>query len=227
LLKHHVETIKNHPHIVAGHIGDLANFWVGRLVRLYADQSTTAREAWRLVEWLLTEVESMFLVLGNHDMWNGQGNPVDWIMRSSAGVTEPHGVRLALTQPCGTVTRVHARHNFKGQSIYNELHGLKREIMMGQRDHVLIAGHHHVGADAGTVAPDGLVSQIVRVSGYKQADHYAKEMGLKSANIHPSALIIIDPSRPDTCRGRAFCAPTIEQGITMLDALRRTHEATK
>jgi hypothetical protein len=227
LLKQHVDMIKGHPHIVAGHIGDLANFWVGRLMKLYADQATTAHEAWRLVEWLLNEVPSMFLALGNHDLWNGAGNPIEWIMRTSLGVTEPHGVRLALTQPCGTITRVHARHNFKGTSIYNELHGLKREVMMGLRDHVVIAGHHHVGGDAGTVAPDGLVSQIVRVAGYKEADHYAKELGLKSAKIHPSALIIIDPSRPDTCRGRAFCAPTIEQGIIMLDALRRDYEATK
>ena len=225
LLKQHVDLIKHHPHIVAGHIGDLANFWVGRLVKLYADQTTTARDAWRLVEWLLTEIDTLFLVLGNHDMWNGQGSPIDWIMRTSVGVTEPHGVRLALTQPCGTVTRVHARHNFKGTSIYNELHGLKREVMMGLRDHVLLAGHHHVGGDAGTVAPDGLVSQIVRVAGYKEADHYAKELGLKSARIHPSALIIIDPREPETSRARAFCAPTVEVGVVILDAMRKASNA--
>lgn len=224
LLKNHVELIKPHPHVVVGHIGDITNNWVGRLARLYADQSTTAREAWLLAEWLLNEIEPLFCILGNHDMWSGHGNPIDWILRHSPGVTEAHGVRLALRQPCGAETRVHARHNFKGTSIYNELHGLKREVLMGLRDHVLIAGHHHVGGDQGTVAPDGLVSQIVRVSGYKQADHYAKELGLKSAHIHASALIIIDPTEPDTSRGRAFCAPTVEKGLLILDALRRAYE---
>lgn len=44
LLRSHVELAK-HPYIVSGHIGDIANFWVGRLARLYAHQSTSVHEA--------------------------------------------------------------------------------------------------------------------------------------------------------------------------------------
>lgn len=221
LLKEHVELSK-HPAILSGHIGDIGNFWVGRLARLYAHQSTSVHEAIMLAEWLLCQHENLFCVLGNHDCWNGSGleNPLNWMMRHSAGVTEAHGVRLALKQPCGTVTRVHARHDFSGRSQYNPNHGMRRELAFGHRDHILVAGHLHTGSDQSICNDgDGMVSQLVRVSGYKQVDHYSKQLGFPPAKIHPSALIIIDAREPETSRGRAWVAPTVEQGVVMLDAL--------
>jgi hypothetical protein len=34
-------------------VGDTTNNWTGRLARLYADQSTSAAQAWRIAEWLV------------------------------------------------------------------------------------------------------------------------------------------------------------------------------
>jgi len=225
LLVKHIDLVKKHPQVLVGHIGDLSNNWVGRLARLYAEQSTSAHEAWMLVEWLLNETDNLFIVLGNHDLWTGAGNPIDWIARHAPGIAEGNGVRMALRQPCGTITRVHARHDFPGHSIYNEMHGPKREVMMGFRDHILVAGHKHVGGDSATVTPDGIVSQLVRVSGYKRSDSYARTLNLKPAHVHQSALIIIDPREPETSRGRAFCAPTVEKGLLILNAMREEYEA--
>ena len=227
LLRHHVELAK-HPAIVTGHIGDVANFWVGRLARLYAHQSTSVHEAIMLAEWLLTQHDNLFCVLGNHDSWQGGGleNPINWILRHAGTVTEDAGVRIALQSPCGTLTRVNARHDFPGRSQYNINHGMRRELAFGHRDHILVSGHLHSGGDQGLCHDgDGMVSQLVRVSGYKQVDHYARVLNFPPQKIHPSALIIIDPREPETSRARAWCAPTVEIGVKLLDAIRADYEA--
>lgn len=229
LLRYHVELAK-HPAILSSHIGDIGNFWVGRLARLYAEQSTSVHEALMLAEWLLTQHENIFCVLGNHDCWNGSGmgNPLNWILKNAPGVTESHGIRIAMKSPCGAVTRVNARHDFPGRSQYNINHGMRRELAFGHRDHILVSGHLHSGGDQGLCQDgDGMVSQLVRVSGYKQVDHYAKQLNFPPQKIHPSALIIVDPREPETSRARVWCAPTVEIGVKMLDAIRKDYEATK
>lgn len=179
-----------------------------------------------MAEWMMREagVSWLFLVRGNHDCWSGASDPLDWIMRGSPGVDEPHGVRLALKHPCGAETRVHARHDFKGHSQFNGLHGLVKETLFGHRDHLIVAGHRHFGADAGEVMPDGVVAQLVRVSGYKVVDDYAKAGGFKRKPTHPAALVIIDPSVAETERNHIWCAPTVEEGIEYLDWKRAKYE---
>lgn len=225
MLRSHIELAASHPHILAGNIGDLANNWVGRLSALYASQETLHRESWTLVEWMVKAVNWLFIIAGNHDLWTGAGDPVAWFVKQNGSMYEEHGVRLELQHPCGARTRIHARHDFPGHSIWNSMHGPKRELVAGFRDHVLVAGHKHIGGDEGTVSPDGICAQLVRVSGYKLADTYARQLGLKKMPIHPAALIIIDPREPDNSRARAWCAPTVELGVKLLDTIRREYEA--
>lgn len=221
----HRQIAIEHPYILAGNIGDVSNNWVGRLGRLYGEQNVTAREAWKLVEWLISPIQWLFLIAGNHDLWSGAGDPLEWIARQADSLYEPHGVRIQLIHPCGAKTRIHARHDFPGRSIYHVMHGPKRETYFGQRDHLIVAGHLHVGGDEGMVMPDGVCAQLVRVSGFKVVDHYAHQLGLKKVPIHPSALIIIDPREPETSRARCWCAPTVDHGVKFLNALRSEYEA--
>jgi len=227
LLANHREIAKNHPHILAASIGDYQNNWIGRLGVLYGEQQVTSREAWKLVEWLVSEIHWLFLISGNHDLWTGAGDPLDWIAGQQGSIYEPYGVRLELQHPCGSKTRIHARHDFPGQSIYSQLHGPRREALMGFRDDLIICGHKHTGACETFVTPDGNVCQIVRVSGYKVVDSYAKQLGLKKHPIFPSALIIIDPSAPNTSPNRIFTTPSVEKGVIMLDALRANYDSSK
>jgi hypothetical protein len=227
LLHDHLAIAAKRPeYVFAGNIGDITDNWVGRLQRLYAESGTTVSDAWRLAEWMLrgAGVNWLFLVRGNHDAWSGPSDPLDWIMRGSEGVDQPHGVRLALDHPNGVETRINARHNFKGNSQFNPLHGLAREQLFGHRDHIVVAGHLHMGADAGDVMPCGTVTQLVRTSGYKVVDDYAKQGQFRARKIHPSAMVIIDPSKPDNCRSRVWCAPTVEEGADYLDWLRSRFE---
>lgn len=222
-LARHRQIAIDHPHILAGNIGDNLNNWVGRLGQLYAHQTTTAAEGWKLVEWLVGPINWLFLIGGNHDLWMGNGDPLQWIAAQAGSLYEPHGVRMALKQPCGTVTRVHARHDFPGHSIYHSLHGPKREAIMGFRDHLIVAGHRHTGGSEQLVTPDGIVCQVVRVAGYKVVDAYARQLALKKMMIHQAALIIINPAEPETSAGRCWCAPTVELGVAFLDLLREKY----
>jgi hypothetical protein len=223
-LARHRQIAIEHPYVVSASIGDHQNAWIGRLGRLFGEQNVTAKEAWKLVEWLVSPIHWLFLIGGNHDLWAGSGDPLDWIARQAGSLYEAHGVRMQLNHPCGAKTRIHCRHNFKGSSIYHVNHGPKREVYFGHRDHLIVAGHLHVGGDEGMVMPDGVCAQLVRVSGFKVVDHYAQELGLKKVPIHPSALIIIDPREPETSRARCWCAPTVEHGVKFLDTLRAEYE---
>ena len=227
LLERHVEIAQKHPYILAGNMGDSANNWVGRLSRLYADQTVTAQESWVLVEWLITSLKWLFIIGGNHDLWVGSGDPIGWFSKQAGSLYEPHGVRLGLRHPCGAITRIHARHDFPGHSIYNSLHGPKREMLLGYRDHLLVAGHKHIGGHEQTMTPDGICCALVRVSGYKKADSYAFQLGLKKMPMHPAALVIVDPSQPEDSPARCYVAPTVEIGVRILDVVRASYERGK
>ena len=226
LLEQHVEIAQTHPYVFAGNIGDSSNSWIGRLARLYADQTVTARESWTLVEWLVTSVKWLFIIAGNHDLWAGSGDPIQWFSKQAGSLYEPHGVRLELQHPCGAKTRIHARHDFPGHSIYNSLHGPKREMLLGYRDHIVIAGHRHIGGHESTMTPDGICCTLVRVAGYKKADSYAFQLGLKKMPMHSAAFLLVDPSQPESSPARVHCAPTVEIGVKLLDIARSEYEAT-
>jgi hypothetical protein len=132
---------------------------------------------------------------------------------------------MELQHPNGTKTRLTVRHDMPGRSIYHHLHGPKREVFFGNRDDLIVAGHLHTGGSEQMVRPDGGVTQLVRVSGYKVVDHYATEIGVKKAQMHPAALIIIDERQPNTSAARVWCAPTVEIGVSYLTHLRREYEA--
>ena len=227
LLAAHRQIIMDHPYIMGASVGDYQNGWIGRLGALYGEQQVTSKEAWKLVDWLVSPISWLFLIAGNHDLWAGSGDPLEWIAAQQGSLYEPHGMRIELLHPCGAKTRIHARHDFPGTSIYSQLHGPRREAIMGFRDDLIICGHKHTGAAETFVTPDGNVCQIVRVSGYKVADSYAKQLGLKKHNIFPGALIIVDPSSPNTSPDRVFTAPSVEKGVIILDALRANFEKSR
>src|SRR5260221_3586006 len=48
-------------------VGDLTDNWTGRLVRLYADQEMSKKQAWKLAKYLLKDTKIRWLchILGN------------------------------------------------------------------------------------------------------------------------------------------------------------------
>lgn len=222
-LEDDLRTVANQPRILSANIGDVTDNWVGRLEKLYASSTTKAQDGWRLAEWMFSYpgINWLGLVGGNHDGWSGHRDPIKWIAKARIALYENDVLRLSLQHPNGEQTRIHARHDFKGNSIWNDMHGLKREVTTGWRDHLLVAGHRHLGEDGGLVNPDGFVTQLLRLSGYKRADTYAITGQFKAKPLHPSALVIINPDKPDTERGRVWVAPDVAEGVDYLKFLTR------
>lgn len=196
-LEHDLSTVGRTQGFFAGHLGDLTNNWVGRLQRLYAHQSTRFDEALKLTEWVLGLAPNLFVVGGNHDCWEKGMDLLRFIARqgTTAGHLQAHGARMALRWPGGQEIRIHARHDFPGKSQFSDTHGMKRELLFGHRDHILVAGHTHV--DEARVEPsiDGEAHWLFRVSGYKVIDEYAKEHHFRPKRLAPGVSVVIDPTQ--------------------------------
>ena len=184
--------------LYGGNLGDIQNNWVGRLSFLYGQQSTSAKEAWRLTEHFVNQVEWLYLVAGNHDVWSGDGDPLEFIMREHSGVYEQWGARLNLVFPNGKEVRINARHFFKGYSQWNTAHGVAKAAQMGWRDHILTCGHIHVSGYQVLKDPsDGLISHAIQVASFKTHDSFAEKKGLDDRNIFNAPVTIIDPQYDD------------------------------
>ena len=66
-LERDVRICRDTPGILAVNIGDSTNNWVGRLMKLYADQEVTSKQALKLIEWLMTQLPWLVDKEGNHD----------------------------------------------------------------------------------------------------------------------------------------------------------------
>lgn len=68
-LRSDIATARKTEGMLIGNVGDLQNNWVGRLARLYGEQSTSAAESWALTEWMVAEMapKLLYLIGGNHD----------------------------------------------------------------------------------------------------------------------------------------------------------------
>lgn len=181
----------------AANIGDTTNNWTGRLTHLWAQQGTSAEEARAMVRHYLAEsgIPWFLWLCGNHDMWSG---PVG---RDVFERHKPHYVQMSdwdakvtLVSPNGHELRVWASHNFKGKSIWNNLHGLERAAQMNDWAHLYVAGHHHdCGLRQGENADRRFVYNLMRVRGFKFFDDYATVNGFGEYQHGASGVAIIDP----------------------------------
>ena len=195
---HYMDTINATEGMYAGNLGDIQNNWIGRLSHLYGQQSTSARQSWRLTEHFINKTNWLYLVAGNHDVWSGEGDPLEFIMRDHTGLYERWGARMNLIFPNGREIRVNARHTFKGNSIWNTAHGVARAAQTGWSDHILTCGHTHVSGYQVLKNPaNGLISHALQVASFKAIDNYAEKLGLDDKNIFNCPVTIIDPRYED------------------------------
>lgn len=195
---HYVDVLNKCEGMFSGNLGDIQNNWIGRLQALYGAQSTSARESWRLTEYFVSKVQWLYLVAGNHDVWSGEGDPLEFMMRDHKGLYERFGARMNLRFPNGKEIRINARHTFKGNSIWNTAHGVARAAQTGWKDHILTCGHTHVSGYQVLKDPSsGLVSHALQVASFKIYDSYADKLGLDDKNIFNCPVTIIDPRFED------------------------------
>lgn len=221
LIEHHVETINRTKGMYAANIGDTTNNWMGRLARLYSEQSTSAQEAWQLCEWFVSSTPWLYFLDGNHGAWSGAGDPVKWMLKNCSGVHGNQAARLNLKFPNGRDVRVNARHDFRGHSMWNTAHGPAKAVQMGWRDHIAICGHLHISGYQVLKDPaSGLVSHVLRVASYKKWDRYADDLGLPDQNIFANAVTIINPRYADNDARLIHTCFDVEEGAEYLTWLR-------
>jgi len=223
LLKSHCELARDTEGVYAVNIGDATNNWTGRLARLWAEQDTSASTARRMAEWLLSKSGMPWFMWlhGNHDLWDG---PVgaSWFeaKRPHFVAMEDWQAKITLRSPNGHELRVWAAHNFKGNSIWNNMHGLERAAQMQDWAHLYVAGHHHdTGLRQGENPHRNFCYWLARARGYKFIDHYADLHGFGSHQHGASVLAVIDPEADKPNAVQCFLDPF--EGVEFLKYKRR------
>lgn len=220
-LERHTALVKDTPGLFAVNVGDTTNNWVGRLARLYADQSTSASQAWKLAEWFINRCNWLWLIAGNHDLWSGTGDPLKWITRQQGALYKSSEARIALRFPNGTEVRINSRHDHAGSSIWNPAHGPMKAAIMGTRDHLYVAGHRHESAYAVLKdAISGITMHTLKIASYKTYDRFAKDRGFRDNSLSPCALAVINPDLPGTHPDQIKIFWEPEQGAEYLRYLR-------
>lgn len=223
LIEQHITIAKKTEGLYLANVGDTTNNWVGRLARLYGEQSTSSEQAWMLAEWMFRLGADKWTILlgGNHDCWSGSGDPLRWIAGSINALYQPTEARLELSQLGTKATiRVNARHDFSGQSQWNPTHAIMKAAQLGIKDHFMVCGHKHISGIAMLKCPDeDLITVCLQLASYKKLDRYAKERAFRDQNISPAALTIIDTSRP--ANGVITVYHDIEEGADILKFKRR------
>lgn len=175
--------------------GDTLNNWVGRLKALYADQPVTAEEGWELADWALNGLGVRWAcwILGNHDVWE-MGHRIFDKMNTNRVLMRDWEAKLTLVSPGGGECKAWVRHDFKGSSIYNELHGQKRAAMFsGGIADIYAAFHRHNFATGQTELESGKMATMIRARGYKECDSYAMHHGFHEQSEGQSVVTVIDP----------------------------------
>jgi len=198
-LEHHKNLCMTVDGLFGANVGDVTNNWIGRLARLYSDQSTTQSQAWQLAEWLLKDLKLLYLIGGNHDGWSGAGDPLQWIMRQTGSLYQSSEVRIRLDFPVGESVRINARHDFAGSSQWNPAHGPMKSVFHGVRDHIAICGHKHKSGYGIIKDPEsGIACHAIQVASYKLFDRYARDKNFRDQTLSPCVVTVIDPALPQT-----------------------------
>lgn len=196
-LERDVRICRDTEGMLAVDVGDDSNNWVGRLMKLYANQEVTSKQALKLIEWLMMSLPWLLRIKGNHDEWNGEkGDVADYIHRlgGQLGGLESAGARLQLNLANGASAMMHVRHDFPGGSQFNPAHALVRETLFGFRDHILACGHRHTSGYMPIWHNDPRrLCHGFRVGTYKDFDKYAKDKGFQDGNWARAMGAVIDP----------------------------------
>ena len=224
-LERHTKLVQDTEGLFAVNVGDTTNNWVGRLAKLYGEQSTSAAQAWRLAEWFVGRCNWLWILGGNHDLWSGSGDPMRWIAKQQDALYKSSEARIALRFPNGVEVRVNSRHDHTGSSIWNPAHGPMKAAIMGTRDHIYVAGHKHESAYSVLKDPiTGIAMHTMKVASYKVYDRYAKERGFRDNAFSPCALVTINPSLPPDHPDMVKVWWTPEEGAEYLRYLRSRGE---
>jgi hypothetical protein len=216
LLKRDISILENTEGMYAVNLGDILDNWMGRLIRLYAEQEMSKKQAWKLAKYLLRDTKIKWLchILGNHDLWNDG----PYLIKANAAPQVPveeWNSRFQIVFPNDTRVRVHAAHDFPGTSIWNPNHSQQKASMLWEEADIFACGHkHNWGIVEGENAQRDYVYWLIRARGYKFIDHFSDQRGYGSQRFGASITAVIDPSASGP--GRIRCISDLEEAADYL-----------
>lgn len=224
-LKRDVAICNSTPGMYGANIGDVADNWVGSLMRVAAEQDISRRSERQLARWFLCEAGITWLVwlFGNHDEW---WDGADFMRLMDIHNRVPMfdwSARFELRFPNKARVKVHAAHDFPGHSMWNNTHGPARAPrMLGDGADLYVCGHKHTWGIQQYEMPEAeRCPMAIRVRGYKRGDPHARRLGYPEDRHGCSILTIIDPTADGP--GRVTAYTDIAQGARVLTALRKAN----
>lgn len=215
------------PGLYAGNIGDVTNNWVGRLARLYAQQSTSSAEALAITKEYVELVNWLFFIFGNHDVWQGGDDILKMLLSGSDGARKSGAMRLALKFTNGRVARIHASHNFKGSSQWSDVFGASKRAQLDGTSHLYVNGHTHVsGYTHGWHDGNQQMWHALQIASYKTYDRYAEELDLMPATLYVCPVVLIDPYATDEINFLRFEMDPFE-GVERLKWMQSRYQSGK
>jgi hypothetical protein len=221
LVKEHLELPDKVDGLFRACVGDYLNNWRGKLAPLHAMQSTTQQEAYKLLEWFVQRDKWLYLIAGNHDVWNGNEDPLIWMTRGIGSVYEWHGARLGLRFENGQQQIINVRHDFPGNSQYNRAHGATKAIRFGGTDDLYINGHKHIRAHYEEENSAGGWSHAVQVDSYKWVDDFPHQIGAQKLRLQGGAVMTLHDPAAKNPEGRVQVFWDIGLGVDVLKTMRR------
>ena len=195
LLRRDVALMAETPGVHAVNIGDTVDNWSARLIFAYSENDVSRHTERLLARWFLQEtgVPWLMFLLGNHDLMDGEF--ATYLKAISAIPVLDWSAKFELQFPGGKVCRVDLAHNHKGTSIYNPLHGQKRQALWNGAEcaDIIAAGHHHNAAAVQEETSDGRIITLARARGYKYIDHWAATHGFPDNQHGATIMFVIDP----------------------------------
>lgn len=230
-LLEHIELAKKTPGVYGACVGDMADNWIGRLTKLYAEASIRASDGWRLSQWLLEQIEWLAVVGGNHDSWaHAAGvDPLKWVSeQAKVKAYAPDELRININwkgKPDLDPVIWLLRHDFSGRSWYHPTHGPHKEAMLDGQVHLLTAGHLHQWGVITTEQRHNRVTHAVRVRGYKRCDKYAMEKGFPEVTYGESCMVVLQPELEGP--GRVQILWDLEEACDYITFLRKRKKSKK
>ena len=153
--------------------------------------------------------------------WSGATDPIKWFAKHGNIHYKWHGTRISLDSPTGASSRVNARHDFSGTSMWNGAHAPAKAAKMGwARDHVYTCGHRHMAAHSTLFFNNGEhVAHALRVGAYKVHDDFAESKDFPKENM-PAAVTVHNPNAA-TAAGLVTVFWDVDAAADYLKFLRR------
>lgn len=223
-----MDTISNTEAMWSVGLGDYTNNWIGRLnAKKYPEQEATKTQGWQLCEWFFGakkpngSSQHILLIKGNHDMWSGCTDPLNWISSRTPAPLEDWEAKVRFVSPNGVEIPMWIAHNFKGHSMWNPLHGNLRKAHFNGEAKVYVCGDKHIWSCTEIEDQDrpGNIYWLARARGYKYIDGYARDLGYGSQQYGATVTAVVDPNNSGPQQIRLY--PCVQEAADFLSWKRK------